>query len=87
MSMMRTVALMVLALSFAGIFERTGMAAAVLETDGERACTATAGLVIATVLTAWGVVIGTGQQYVAIIMTGRLFRPLYAAAHARSRRT
>ena len=37
------------------------------------------GLVIATVLTAWGVVIGTGQQYVAIIMTGRLFRPLYGA--------
>ena len=35
------------------------------------------GLVIATVLTAWGILIGTGQQYVAIIMTGRLFRPLY----------
>lgn len=76
LSMMRTVALMIIALSFAGIFERTGMAAALLEkvvshVKSER------GLVIATILTAWGVLLGTGQQYVAIIMTGRLFRPLY----------
>ena len=35
------------------------------------------GLVIATILTSWGILIATGQQYVAIIMTGRLFRPLY----------
>lgn len=76
MGMMRTVALMIIALSFAGIFERTGMAAALVEkvvahVKSER------GLVVATILTAWGVLIGTGQQYVAIIMTGRLFRPLY----------
>lgn len=76
MSMMRTVALMIIALSFAGIFERTGMAGALVEkvlahVKSER------GLVVATILTAWGVLIGTGQQYVAIIMTGRLFRPLY----------
>lgn len=76
MSMMRTVALMVIALSFAGIFERTGMATSLVEkvlahVKSER------GLVVATILTAWGVLIGTGQQYVAIIMTGRLFRPLY----------
>ena len=76
MSMMRTVALMVIALSFAGIFERTGMANSLVEkvlahVKSER------GLVVATILTAWGVLIGTGQQYVAIIMTGRLFRPLY----------
>ena len=78
MSMMRTIALMLLALSFSGIYERTGMAEAMLRRivahiHSDR------GLVIATVLTAWGVVIGTGQQYVAIIMTGRLFRPLYEA--------
>lgn len=76
MGMMRTVALMVIALSFAGIFERTGMATALVEkvvahVKSER------GLVVATILTAWGILIGTGQQYVAIIMTGRLFRPLY----------
>lgn len=76
MSMMRTVALMIIALSFAGIFEKTGMAGALVEkvlahVKSER------GLVAATILTAWGVLIGTGQQYVAIIMTGRLFRPLY----------
>lgn len=76
MSMMRTVALMIIALSFAGIFERTGMANSLVEkvlshVKSER------GLVVATILTAWGVLLGTGQQYVAIIMTGRLFRPLY----------
>lgn len=76
LSMMRTVALMIIALSFAGIFERTGMAAALANrvlahVKSEK------GLVVATILTAWGILLGTGQQYVAIIMTGRLFRPLY----------
>ena len=76
MSMMKTVALMTLALSFAGIFERTGMAEALLRKIISRV-KSDRGLVAATVLTAWGVLIGTGQQYVAIILTGRLFRPLY----------
>ena len=76
LSMMRTVALMLIALSFAGIFEKTGMAKAILEKVISRV-KSDRGLVIATVLTAWGVLLGTGQQYVAIIMTGRLFRPLY----------
>ncbi|RKJ38765.1 Na+/H+ antiporter NhaC [Acutalibacter sp. 1XD8-33] len=76
LSMMRTVALMIIALSFAGIFERTGMAAALLEKVVSHV-KSQRGLVIATILTAWGVLLGTGQQYVAIIMTGRLFRPLY----------
>lgn len=76
LSMMRTVALMLIALSFAGIFEKTGMANAILEKVVGRV-KSDRGLVIATILTAWGVLLGTGQQYVAIIMTGRLFRPLY----------
>lgn len=76
LSMMRTVALMIIALSFAGIFEKTGMASAILEKVVSHV-KSDKGLVIATILTAWGVLLGTGQQYVAIIMTGRLFRPLY----------
>jgi len=76
MSMMRTVALMVIALGFAGIFERTGMASAILKKVVSHVKTEK-GLVIATILTAWGILLGTGQQYVAIIMAGRLFRPLY----------
>lgn len=76
LSMMRTVALMLIALSFAGIFERTGMAGSILDKVVSR-IKSDRGLVIATILTAWGVLLGTGQQYVAIIMTGRLFRPLY----------
>lgn len=76
MSMMKTVALMTLALSFAGIYERTGMAESILRKIVARV-KSDRGLVVATILTAWGVLIGTGQQYVAIILTGRLFRPLY----------
>ena len=76
MSMMRTVALMIIALSFAGIFECTGMAGSILKKVVAHV-KSDKGLVIATILTAWGVLLGTGQQYVAIIMTGRLFRPLY----------
>ena len=80
MSMMKTVALMVIALSFAGIFECTGMASSILKKVVKRIKTSK-GLVIATVLTAWGILIGTGQQYVAIIMAGRLFQPLYKEHH------
>ncbi len=76
LSMMRTVALMVIALSFAGIFERTGMASSILKKIVSHV-KSDRGLIIATVLTAWGILLGTGQQYVAIIMAGRLFRPLY----------
>ena len=74
--MMRTVALMIIALSFAGMFEKTGMAGSILKKVVSHV-RSDRGLVIATILTAWGVLLGTGQQYVAIIMTGRLFRPLY----------
>ncbi len=80
MSMMKTVALMTLALSFAGIYERTGMAESILRKIVARV-KSDRGLVVATILTAWGVLIGTGQQYVAIILTGRLFRPLYEEHH------
>ena len=78
MSMMRTVALAIISLSFAGIFERTGMAASLVArilryVHGNR------GLVIATVLTAWLILLATGQQYVAIIITGRLFKASYDA--------
>ncbi|MCI8441682.1 MAG: Na+/H+ antiporter NhaC [Provencibacterium sp.] len=73
MGMMRTVALMVIALCFAGIFERTGMARAIVErilghVHSDR------GLVVSAILTSWLILLGTGQQYVAIIITGRLFR-------------
>lgn len=76
MGMMRTVALMVIALCFAGIFERTGMAGAIVgrilaHVHSDR------GLVVSAILTSWLLVIGTGQQYVAIIITGRLYRDAF----------
>lgn len=76
LSMMKTVALAIVALSFAGVFECTGMASSILKKVVSHVKTER-GLVIATILTAWGILLGTGQQYVAIIMAGRLFRPLY----------
>ena len=72
LSMMKTVALAIVALSFAGVFECTGMASSILKKVVSHVKTER-GLVIATILTAWGILLGTGQQYVAIIM----FRPLY----------
>lgn len=73
MGMMRTVALMLIALCFAGIFERTGMACTLVERI-LRHVHSDRGLVAAAVLTSWLILLGTGQQYVAIIITGRLFR-------------
>lgn len=82
MGMMKTIALMLIALSFAGIFESTGMAQVLAEKILSRVHS-DKGLVIATVLTAWGILLGTGQQYVAIIMTGRLYRDEYARRNLR----
>lgn len=76
LGMMKTVALAVISLSYAGIFERTGMARALVSKILTRV-KSDRGLVISTICTAWAILIGTGQQYVAIIITGRLFRPLY----------
>ncbi|MDL2288448.1 Na+/H+ antiporter NhaC [Oscillospiraceae bacterium OttesenSCG-928-F05] len=76
MGMMRTVALALISLSFAGVFERTGMAASIVEKI-LKLVHSSKGLVIATVLTAWIILIATGQQYVAIIITGRLFKESY----------
>ena len=47
--------------------ECTGMASSILKKVVSHVKTER-GLVIATILTAWGILLGTGQQYVAIIM-------------------
>ena len=77
--MMKTIALMLIALSFAGDLRAHRHGPGTGGKGPFSGYTREKGLVIATVLTAWAILLGTGQQYVAIIMTGRLFRPEYEA--------
>ncbi len=75
-SMLETVALILCALSFGGIMERTGMlatlAGAVL-----RLARSTGSLVAATVLTCIGMNILAPDQYLSIVVPGRMYREAY----------
>ncbi|OGQ90437.1 MAG: Na+/H+ antiporter NhaC [Deltaproteobacteria bacterium RIFOXYA12_FULL_58_15] len=75
--MMPTVALIVCALSFGGILETTGMlnriATAILS-----GVHSTGGLVVRTLLTCIGVNILAGDQYMAIVIPGRMYKPAFA---------
>ena len=78
-SMMSTVALILCALSFGGVMERTGM----LNVIGEavlRKAKSTGGLVLATVLTAIGMNIIAPDQYLSIVVPGRMYRDAYKKA-------
>lgn len=75
-SMMDTIALILIALCFAGIVERTGMIKAIIlrilmvaKTD--------AGLITATIFTTLFTNFATGVQYVAIVLPGRMFKDIY----------
>jgi NhaC family Na+:H+ antiporter len=76
LSMMETVALIICALSFGGIMERTGMleviAAALL-----RMVKSTGSLVTTTVLSAIGMNAVASDQYMAIVIPGRMYKSAY----------
>jgi len=76
MSMMSTVALIVCALSFGGIMESTGMleviAAALL-----RMVKSTGSLIATTVLSAIGMNAVASDQYMAIVIPGRMYKNAY----------
>lgn len=78
-SMLSTVALIICALTFGGIMERTGMlgvlAGAIL-----RAASSTGSLVAATLATAVGVNIVAPDQYLSLVVTGRMYREAYEQA-------
>jgi NhaC family Na+:H+ antiporter len=78
-SMLPTVALIVCALSFGGVMERTGMlgviAAAIL-----RVAKSTGSLIAATVLTCLGMNIIAPDQYLSIVVPGRMYREAYHKA-------
>ncbi|MBE2214023.1 MAG: Na+/H+ antiporter NhaC [Opitutaceae bacterium] len=78
-SMLPTVALIVCALSFGGVMERTGMlgviAAAIL-----RVAKSTGSLIAATVCTCLGMNIIAPDQYLSIVVPGRMYREAYHKA-------
>lgn len=78
-SMFPTVALIICALAFGGVMERAGMleaiAAAVL-----RLARGTGGLVAATLGTCLGMNVLASDQYLSIVVPGRMFRGAYAKA-------
>lgn len=75
--MMFTVSLIVCALVFGGVLEKTGM----LEAVGKKvfaAAKSTGSLVLSTVLACIGTNILAADQYLAIVLPGRLFKEEYA---------
>ncbi len=78
-SMMSTVALIICALSFGGVMERTGMLNVIGEAVLKRA-KSTGSLVTSTVLTAIGMNIIAPDQYLSIVVPGRMYREAYRKA-------
>ena len=78
-SMLPTVALIICALAFGGVMERTGLlgviAAAIL-----RAARTTGSLIAATVCTCLGMNIIAPDQYLSIVVPGRMYREAYHKA-------
>jgi len=75
-SMMWTVSLIVVALSFGGVMEKTGMLYAIAEKILTVANT-TGSLILSTILTGIGVNLVTGDQYLALVITGKMYKDVY----------
>lgn len=84
MSMMNTVALIIVALGFGGAMERTGLLA-VLANAVLRFARNTGSLVAATVLTCFGMNILAPDQYLSIVVPGRMYRDAFAKAGLQSK--
>jgi NhaC family Na+:H+ antiporter len=75
-SMLTTVWLIISAMAFGGVMEYTGLLARLLE-PVVRAAKSERSLVAATGLTAIGMNVVAGDQYMAIVLPGRMFRELF----------
>jgi NhaC family Na+:H+ antiporter len=78
-SMFSTVALILCALSFGGVMERSGMLEAIARSILKLA-RGVGGLVTATLATCIGMNAIAADQYLAIVIPGRMYRDAYAAA-------
>lgn len=74
--MMWTVSLILVAMSFGGVMEKTGMLYAIAEKILSLA-NSTGSLVLATILTAIGLNLVAGDQYLAIVIPGRMYKDVY----------
>jgi len=79
-SMMSTIALIMFALSFGGAMERSGLLAR-LTTAVLHLVRGRGSLVAATVSSCIGVNIVAGDQYMSIVIPGRMYRPAFKAYH------
>jgi len=75
-SMMWTVSLILIAMTFGGIMERSGMLEAIA-TQIMKFATTTGNLVLATVLTVIAFNLVAGDQYLAIVIPGRMYKPMF----------
>jgi NhaC family Na+:H+ antiporter len=75
--MMWTVSLILIALAFGGIMEKTGMLHAVGNTILKLA-NSTGSLILSTVLTCIAVNLLTGEQYLSLVVPGRMYKDAYA---------
>lgn len=76
-SMMWTVSLIMIAMSFGGVLERTGMLNALLE-KVLKVVNSTGSLVLATVLSCFFINLTSGDQYMSLVVPGRMFKDAYA---------
>lgn len=75
-SMFSTVVLIICALSFGGVMERSGMLASIAN-GILRLARGTGGLVLATLCTCIGMNVLASDQYLAIVVPGRMYRSAY----------
>lgn len=75
-SMFSTVALIICALSFGGVMERAGMLESIARSI-LRLAKGTGGLVIATLATCTGMNLLAADQYLSIVIPGRMYRDTY----------
>lgn len=75
-SMMWTVSLILIAMSFGGIMEKSGMLEA-LAREIMKFATNTGNLILATVLTIIAFNLVAGDQYLAIVIPGRMYKPMF----------
>ena len=75
-SMMWTVSLILCAMTFGGVMEKTGMLQAIAD-EMLKLAKSTGSLVVATILTAIVMNLIAGDQYLSIVIPGRMFKSAY----------
>ena len=76
-SMLNTIWLILSAMAFGAVMERTGLLERLIRSV-LKAAKSTGSLIAATLATAFGTNVVAADQYLAIVLPGRLFRPEYA---------